>query len=110
MIRIPVKALSVNECYRGRRFKTKEYEAYEKEVGYQLPGGLMFDAEKLKVVLEFGVSNKGSDLDNLNKCLVDIIASKYGFNDNRIYEIHSFKKIVDKGNEYIEINITPLYQ
>jgi len=29
---INIKPLSVNDCWQGRRFKTKEYKAYEKEM------------------------------------------------------------------------------
>ena len=34
--RIEIKPLSVNECWQGKRFKTKAYTAYEKELLYRL--------------------------------------------------------------------------
>lgn len=54
--------------------------------------------------IEFGFSNKASDLDNPVKPILDILQKKYGFNDRDIYELHIKKTIVPKGNEYITIN------
>lgn len=112
MIKIQIKPVSVNECYTGRRFKTEIYKWYETELMYRLPGS--YDAIpkdcKLKVIYEFGFSSNGSDLFNHEKCLTDILQKKYGFNDNRIFEGHLYKKIVPKGQEYVTINITPLYE
>lgn len=110
MIRLNIKPLSVNSCYNTQRTKSSGYHAFEKEVILSLPGGIKFEAPYLKLVLTFGVSNRGSDLDNLNKCLIDCLAKKYSFNDNRIMEIHSYKKITEKGSEYMEIQIIPIYE
>lgn len=109
MIRIDIKPLSVNACYNSQRTRSKAYNTFAKELGYKLPGGLIFDAEQLKLVVTFGFSSKGADLDNSLKALQDVLSGKYNFNDNRIYEIHAFKTIVPKGLEFIEINILPLY-
>lgn len=108
MVKIQIAPISVNQCYTGRRFKTEKYKAFEKELTLKLPGGKIYDAEKLKIIYTFGISNKNMDLGNLEKCTTDILQIKYGFNDNRIYEIHSFKKIVPKNQEYIEVNIIPI--
>lgn len=44
MIRIKIKPLSVNDAWKGQRFKTKEYKQYEQD--------LMFILPKTKIILE----------------------------------------------------------
>ncbi|MCK5584056.1 MAG: hypothetical protein KAI33_09700 [Elusimicrobiales bacterium] len=100
MIGIKIKPLSVNKAWQGRRYKTKEYKAYEKEILYKLPD-IKIPEGDLILYLEFGFSSKGSDLSNPIKMFEDILQKKYGFNDNRIYEIQAKKKICNKGAEYI---------
>lgn len=106
MIAIRIKPLSVNDAWQGRRFKTKEYKQYEKDIMRMLPNISVPDGE-LKLTLEFGFSNKSSDLSNPLKMIEDILSKKYGFNDNRIYEINMRKKICKKGAEYIMFCIGP---
>ncbi|MCP4481352.1 MAG: hypothetical protein GY817_00790 [bacterium] len=39
-IRLPIKPLSVNECWKGRHFKTekyKKYKKYDKDLQFLLP-------------------------------------------------------------------------
>lgn len=112
MVKIQIKPVSVNECYTGRRFKTEIYKWYETELMYRLPGdkfSMPTDCQ-LKIIYEFGFSSKGSDLMNHEKCLTDILSKKYGFNDNRIYEANLKKRIVPKGEEYLIVNIIPIYE
>ena len=91
-----VKPLSVNECWRGRRFKTKTYKEYEKEVWFLLPKLKIFPG-KLGIYLEFGLSTKNADWDNPIKPFIDILQKKYNFNDKEIYEAHVKKINVKKG-------------
>ncbi len=103
-IRIDIKPLSVNEVWRGRRFKTPKYKQYESDVlslltKIEVPDG------KITLRLIAGFSSKGSDIDNMVKPFVDILQKKYGFNDSRIYHMELNKKIVKKGDEYIEFEI-----
>lgn len=103
MAKINIKPLSVNECYRGRRFKNNNYKAYETELLLRLPP-LTLPTGNLAVNLVFGYSNKTSDIDNGVKVFLDILQKAYGFNDNEIYELHVFKVIVPKGKEYIDFS------
>lgn len=104
---IKVKPLSVNECWQGRRFKTKKYLAYEKEVYYKLPP-LNLKTGLLRICLDFGLSNTGMDWDNPIKPFLDILQKRYGFNDNRISEAHITKSKVAKGQEYIWFSLCNL--
>lgn len=105
MIAIKTKPLSINEAWKGRRFKTDKYKAYENFIFYSLPA-IKIPTGKLEIYYEFGMSSKGSDVDNCIKSFQDILTKKYGFNDNRIYKLIVEKSDVKKGEEYIifEIN------
>lgn len=94
-----IKTLSVNQCWRGRRFKTPEYKAYEKELLYTLPN-LKVPEPPYKVTFVVGFSNRRSDIDNFLKPLIDIMQKKYGFDDKDIYELYVKKVITKKGSEY----------
>lgn len=104
MITIPIKALSVNDAWTGRRFKSPKYKKYEADVCFMLPN-IEVPAAPLKIKIEVGFSSKGSDLDNCLKEFIDCLSKKYHFNDNQINELHAYKKIVEKGKEYISFNI-----
>jgi Holliday junction resolvase RusA-like endonuclease len=79
-----MKPMSVNNAWMGRRFKTKEYDLYEKSVMFLLPK-LEIPEGKLQIDFEFGFSNKLADLDNTLKPFIDILQKKYNFNDRDIY-------------------------
>lgn len=103
-MKINIKPLSVNEAYRGRRFKTSKYKAYKKELLWLLPNLDIPDCE-LFLKMKVGFSSKASDLDNVIKNFLDVLQAKYGFNDNKIYKIEIEKDIVKKGEEYISFSI-----
>ncbi len=107
MIKINIKPLSVNQSYKGRKFKTKEYTVYSKILSHLLPKLKVPDG-KLKIEYVFGFSSSGADADNCIKPAQDLISKKYGFNDNRIYELTVKKVIVKKGDEYLSFEITSL--
>lgn len=102
---LPIKPLSVNEAWKGRRFKTDKYKSYEKHCLLLLPKLKIPSDEKLKIQIEYGFSSKGSDLDNPTKSLLDILQKKYDFNDSQVYEIILRKSIVEKGKEFSKIII-----
>ena len=101
MAKIQIKPLSVNGAWRGRRFKTSDYQAYEVNLGLLLPNNFIFPVGKFHLLLEFGVSSKMSDIDNPVKPFVDVLQKKYGFNDKMIYAMTIKKVDVEKGKEYI---------
>ncbi|MCK5236103.1 MAG: RusA family crossover junction endodeoxyribonuclease [Deltaproteobacteria bacterium] len=103
-MKINIKPLSVNACYRGRRFKTPAYKQYEKDVLIQLKAMSVPEGE-LELHIQAGFSNKGADLDNIAKVFIDILQVKYNFNDSRIYHISLYKRIVPKGDEYISFDL-----
>lgn len=104
MIKIDIKPLSVNDAWRGQRFKTPEYKKYESDLLFLLPKFIL-PATPLKIYYEFGFSNRASDIDNPVKCLNDILQKKYYFDDKEVFEMHVKKVIVKKGKEYFAFKI-----
>lgn len=102
------KPLSVNEAWQGKRFKTKAYKDYEKEMLLLLPPKKIPTDKMLRVEMFFGFSNSLSDLDNPVKLLLDICQKKYGFNDKSIFELNVRKCLVKKGEEFFTIGIFEL--
>ena len=104
---VNIKPLTVNRAWRGRKFKTPEYKAFEQELYYLLPKLKVPDG-KLEVKYEFGVSSKNADYDNCIKQFQDILSKKYDFNDSKIYKAQIEKADVKKGQEYIKFSIKSL--
>lgn len=105
--RIPIKPLSVNEAFRGRRFHTKEHKIWSKNVNLLLPT-IELPKPPFEIYLKFGFSSAASDFDNPIKQVVDSLAEKYQFNDKLIRRAIIETEIVKKGSEYFEFEITTL--
>lgn len=106
-MRINIKPLSVNDAWKGRRFKTDEYKNYERSIllllkPMEIPEG------KLELYLKWGFSSAGSDWDNPIKPFQDCLQKKYNFNDNRVVRAITEKVKVKKGQEFIEFEIKKL--
>lgn len=108
MIKIDIKPLSVNEAWKGRRFKSDKYKEYENALMYMLPRKYTIPEGDLQITFKFGFSSPLSDWDNGIKTTQDILQKKYGFDDRRIFEGRVKKEIVKKGKEYVEFEITSL--
>lgn len=106
-VRYNIKPLSVNECWQGKRFKTKAYKDYERELILCLPQKDIPEPP-YKIRFEFGLSNSLSDWDNPIKPLQDILQKKYGFNDKDIFEACIRKIKVPKGQEYFLVILDAL--
>ena len=109
-IAIPIKPLTINKAWRGRRFKTDDYHSFEDLVGYEL---LVL---KLKPVhgwvtieYEWHIKRFGTtDWDNLIKPIQDILVTHGVIDDDRFIKwgrAEKFKskeeKIIIKINKYL---------
>lgn len=95
---IEAKALSVNECWQGRRFKTKKYLAYEKEIIALLPQREKITGDFALYIL-FGLEHVYKpDLDNFVKPLIDLMKKKGYFEDDRYLIKLNVAKIYSKTN------------
>ena len=108
MQKVNIKPLSVNELFKGRRFKTPKYNAYEKELLLKLKP-ISIPEKPYHFVCKFGVSNINADLDNLLKGFIDCLQKKYGINDKDISSMLIFKELTEKGREYIVFEIENAY-
>ena len=107
-MKIQIKPLSVNQVWQGKRFKTKKYKSYEKELLLLLPPVKCDFKRDLKILVTFGFSNNASDIDNPLKPMLDILQKKYGFDDKQVKELNVKKEIVKRGQEFIELQIQEL--
>ena len=107
IVSLGIKPLSVNECWQGKRFKTKTYQAYERLLLLSMPA-LEVPDPPYRIEFVFGMSNVQSDWDNPVKPLQDIMQKKYGFNDRDIYEASVKKVKVEKGKEYFSVRLESL--
>lgn len=104
MIRIDIKPLSVNEAWKGRRFKTDAYRVYQNTLLWLLPK-IEVPEPPYEIHFKFGFSNSLADWDNPVKPTQDILSKKYGFNDKLIRKAIVETEIVKKGKEYVEFEI-----
>lgn len=103
---IKIKPLSVNECFKGKRYRTVKYDVFIRNMLFLLPINLKIpDETNIKLAIEFGFSSKASDIDNCCKSFIDCLVKKYKVDDRYIYEMHVFKSIVKKGDEYIKFKV-----
>jgi Holliday junction resolvase RusA-like endonuclease len=82
-IKIQIRPLSVNKAWQGRRFKTKEYKRYEKDVLYLLPRKCPLEGELFVRYVFYLKNYKISDNDNPVKPLQDIMVKKGIIKDDR---------------------------
>lgn len=102
-MKLNIKPLSVNCAFKGRRFKTKDYDNFIKAMLFILPNSVKIDSKAyLKLEVTFGYSSRASDIDNALKTFIDCLVKKYKFDDRNIYEMSVKKEIVAKGKEFIE--------
>jgi len=95
---IEAKALSVNECWLGRKFKTLRYIAYEKEILALLPRREKITGDFALYIL-FGLEHLYKpDLDNFAKPLIDIMQKKGYFEDDRYLMQLTLAKIYSTTN------------
>ena len=102
--RVKIKPLSVNEAWKGKRYRSDSYKKYQIILSILLKWHRIPDG-KLTLVVRFGFSSKGSDIDNPLKPLIDCLQKKYMFNDNRIYRLEVEKEDVKKGEDFIEFEL-----
>jgi len=107
MITIPIKPISTNKLFQGRRFKTKDYDAFTTAALYLMPKVPMVKG-MVRIRANFYVKNdKMSDLDNFLKGFLDLIVKKGYIEDDRfIYQL--YVKKFNSDYERIELKVQPL--
>lgn len=106
-MQVMIKPLSVNDAWQGRRFKTPAYRQYERDLLMVLPPYTIPKGELL-AIYEFGLSSKLCDWDNPVKPFQDVLQQKYQFDDRRIVDAWVRKRLVSKGEEYVDFELLPV--
>ena len=102
---LPIKPLSINAAFQGRRFKTKAHNQYCRDVALLLPKNQKI-CGYVDVKLTFCLKNwKMTDADNLVKCLIDVIVSAGLIDDDRFIMRYAIEKKAAK-EDSIEVDIT----
>lgn len=104
MRQVKIKALSINEAWQGRRYKTTKYTKFAEDLTIILltkkkppiPSG------SFCVHYKFHVSNMQTDVDNLIKAFQDVLFRWLGIDDRRIRKLTAEKIKCKKGKEKIE--------
>ena len=108
MYYIPMCALSQNQAWAGRRYKTSAYKEYSEAIKiflntFHLPK--IPPKEKYYFIFEFGVTVR-QDLSNCLKLLEDLISDHIGTDDRYVGAIFCTKVVVPKKKDcYIKFNI-----
>lgn len=103
-INIPLKPLSINACWQGKRFKTKECKQYDRDLQLLLPK-IKIEAQFYEVRYKFYIKTfASSDLDNLVKVLQDNLVKKGIISDDR-YIVKMIVEKVKSDIDKIEIEI-----
>lgn len=92
----------------GRRktYETKEYLSFRRLIALKAGGKYGINkTDKFRLIAEAAFSNKRGDLDNIFKPLLDSMVGSMDddFDDCQVYEITARKRIVKKGQEYLNI-------
>jgi len=93
---LKTRALSVNKCWQGRRFKTQDYKDYEKELTALLTPYRRQRTLKGKVAVDVVFYLKWAsttDFDNLLKPLFDILVKNEIISDDRFIWDMKVKKV-----------------
>lgn len=104
---ISIKPLSINEAYKGRRFKTPAHKLYCDQVELLLKKKRLpkiKEKEPFYVIYRFHTS-AAQDYDNNIKCFQDILIKRLKTDDRYIYGAFIEKIIAKKGQEKIEFAI-----
>lgn len=75
--KILIKPLSVNKAWKGKRYKTIEYDRYIKSLLLLLPDKIEVpDDKNIKLAVEWGFSTRASDCSNPIKLFEDCLVKK----------------------------------
>lgn len=109
-IEVPLKPMSINVAWQGKRYKTKRYKNFEKAFFLSTSQPHTTIKEEVVVIYVFYLKYYGrTDVGNLEKPLSDLITKRNYIKDDRyIKSINLIKKRVkDKKEQRIDIYIEP---
>ena len=104
---IQIKPLTVNQAWKGRRFKTPSYKKYTEDIGWLVKGKGNITG-RFKMTIKAHLKHYATtDCDNIVKCLADSLVASQTIPDDRFMdELHVYKYKSDI--DYLEIEIEEL--
>lgn len=104
---IDLKPLSVNDAWQGRRFKSKDYVKYERDLLFILPKNLPVIEGRVEIRFKFHMKNhKAADWDNPIKPLQDVLVTAGILKNDQSVYLGMGQKIPAK-RDYFEVMILP---
>ena len=99
---LPIKPLSANKMYKGRKVKTVDYRRYEEDMALILPRAAKEMEGDIFFLLIAHVTRNG-DVDNIVKAFQDCLEKKgYMKNDRQVRSLLVHSVDEKPGKEYIE--------
>jgi len=107
MIVLNEKPLSVNQAWKGKRFRTQKYKDWCFRCITKLDSNSELIGSKYIFYIDVYYSNSASDIDNCLKPFFDLLQKKYEmFDDKNVYSLVINKRICSKGQDRIEFIAT----
>ena len=91
---IPIKPISINACFQGRRYRTNAFKKWQELVNYHLPRKQVVSGGVGIIIYLYLQSILRSDIDNFLKPLIDCLVKRGYIKDDRYVnylEVHKFK-------------------
>ena len=112
VIELPMKSISTNKIWTGRRYLSAAARDFKKEAHYRL---LLEISElqsqlaaagdgELAIRFSFGLS-RDADVDNCLKLVLDVLPAMLGIDDRRFRGVSAMKTKVKRGQEFIRFAI-----
>lgn len=106
-IEIPLKPMSINVAWQGRRYKTKDYKAYERAFFYSTkPPKEKIDGEVAVLYVLYLRYYGRTDVGNLEKPLSDLLVKRGFIEDDRFIKYLQLIKVRSK-EEKMAVFIEP---
>ena len=113
VIALPMRAISTNKIWTGKRFLSAAARDFKKEAHYrlllersELQSQLAAAGEgALAIRFVFGLS-RDADVDNCLKLVLDVLCAVIGIDDRRFRGVSAMKTKVKRGNEFIKFAIS----
>lgn len=113
VIELPMKSISTNKIWTGRRFLSAAARDFKKEAHYrlltsrsELKSQLAAAGDgELAIRFHFGLS-RDADVDNCLKLVIDVLCAVMGIDDRRFRGVSAMKTRVKRGNEFIRFAIS----
>lgn len=107
MFNIPIKPLSQNLAWTGKKYRTQAYRDYKmalKTYFLTLPLPTLKANDPIYLIMEFGTT-RSQDCSNNIKLFEDCLCEHLGINDRQVMSLFARKVYTSRKNSFIKFNI-----